>query len=152
MKHLILFLLAFNAATAQDEVLPKTKLFVAKSGYFVFEKPPIFTITDNKAEVSQLVGQFAAEISKQTGMNTRTFIGNFKAKMGFSFITKKDIKLGANGYFLDIDTHQITVTAEKPAGYVRAIETLRKLTSVKVENGISSQYRKVKIRCCYVED
>lgn len=152
IKLLLILLLSYSFGVAQVSVTPKPKVNLARTGQFLFEKAPIFTVSENKVEIIEVAETFATEIGKITGLNTKVFIGNFKSKVGISFVYKKEPKLSKNGYFLDVSPQRIIVTAEKLAGFSQAIKILHQLIVVKVDEGVSSDYRKVSIPCCYIEN
>ncbi|TAE95843.1 MAG: hypothetical protein EAZ80_08945 [Runella slithyformis] len=95
--------------------------------------------------------QFAKQLGSATGRNTRVFAGNFRVKNGINLVVSKDPKLGKEGYFLEVTTQQITITAEQTAGFRNGLNALLKRMPVEIANATKTENVKWEVACCYVQ-
>lgn len=128
-----------------------SSLLVEKNGQFVLSSHPIITVAGTDSSLRRLVENFAQQLGKVSGRDTKVFAGNFRIKEGINFVVSKDEKLGESGYFLEITPHRIVITAEQINGFAGALEFLKTrlpsaiFASEKVEGVIWH------VPCCYLE-
>jgi hexosaminidase len=122
-----------------------------QSQSFVLPQKPLIAVAGTSPELRQIAEQFAQQLGRTTGRDTRVFAGNFRVKNGINFVVSKDPKLGKKGYFLEVTTQQITITAEQTAGFQNGLQALLKRMPVEIFNATKAQNVKWEVPCCYLE-
>lgn len=118
---------------------------------FVLPQKPLIAVAGTNPELRQIAEQFAKQLGRATGRNTRVFAGNFRVKNGINFVVSKDPKLGKDGYVLEVTPQQITITAEQPTGFRNGLAALLKRMPAEIFNASKTENVKWEVACCYVE-
>lgn len=159
MKRNFLFSLAilFGAISGlygQDlyPIIPKPAHLEAKVGEFVLPKNIVIAVASTDAELRRIAEDFAQQIGRASGHNTKIFAGNFRVKDGINFVVSKNDKLGAEGYFLEVTPKRIIITAEQPKGFFYGVQSLMQLMPTEIFKKDKAEIAKWSVPCCYIED
>jgi hexosaminidase len=124
----LLLLLLSVVAFAQPNLVPKPTFMERRPGFFVFDKTTaIIAVADNSMEVQQIAERLARRLGRVSTRDTKLFAGSFKTNIGISMVTIRDIELGNEGYWLEVKSKQIVITAEHPKGFENAARALLQL-------------------------
>jgi hexosaminidase len=150
----ILFLGGMLPSIGQNKylIVPKPTRLDAKEGQFVLPPNVIIAVASTELSLRHLAEELAQQIGLVSGRDTRVFAGNFRVKDGINLVVSKDLKLGENGYFLEVTPKNIVITAEQIQGFRHGLQSLKQL----MPNQIFGKTRVVGIKwyvpCCYIED
>lgn len=121
---------------SKESLIPKPVLIVSSGGYFKLRPGTDVVLREDNEEL-KLTGQYLAnKLKLSTGFDIEVRITDSKPQSGsIVFITDASkTALGEEGYELVIDKRIITLTAAKPAGLFRGIQTIRQLLPAKIES------------------
>jgi hexosaminidase len=146
--------LLFWPAFGQNKyaILPKPALLEAKDGQFELSKNLIIAVAGTDPELRRMAEDFAHQIGRVAGRDTKVFAGNFRVKDGINFVVSKDPKLGTSGYFLEVTPKRIVITAEQSKGFASGLRSLMQLMPAEIFGTVRVEGIHWKIPCCYVED
>jgi hexosaminidase len=133
-------------------ILPKPARLEVKEGYFELSKNLIIAVAGTDPELRRMAEEFAHQIGRVAGRDTKVFAGNFRVKDGINFVVSKDPKLGTSGYFLEVTPKRIVITAEQSKGFVTGLKSLMQLMPAEIFGAVRVEGIHWKIPCCYVED
>ncbi|MFD0618659.1 family 20 glycosylhydrolase [Paenibacillus sp. GCM10027629] len=127
-----------NAATAQPSILPKPVSYTAGTGQFLLtQSTSIFVAGNNAVETDELYknGQMLAnKLNKSTGYQISVIKSNNPIAGSIVLTTiGGDADQGSEGYKLITTSDQVTLTANKPEGVFRGIQTLLQLLPADIE-------------------
>src|SRR6188768_3407514 len=126
-----------EAAEALQSVIPKPSSVEATGKTFVLTEASSIFIEGSSEEINH-VGQYLSDVLKPaTGfaLSVSTVEANGERADGNILLTTSgaDASLGDEGYTLVISDASIVLTALKPAGLFRGVQTIRQLFPAKVE-------------------
>lgn len=117
-----------EASQAFNSVIPKPSS--AKANGKTFFITSATAVQADGDESVKAIGNYLSEaISKSTGISLKAADGNTKDNLIKLSLGGND--LGAEGYKLDIDEKQVTISASNPAGLFYGVQTLRQLIADK---------------------
>jgi hexosaminidase len=119
----------------RENLIPKPVSVTATAGVFELTKASVIYTEGESAEVKQ-IGQFLADkLNRSTGFEVKVSIAQGAPGPGNIYLTASgtDAQLGEEGYELTISSDLVKVTANKPAGLFRAVQTIRQLLPDKAE-------------------
>ncbi len=150
---LLLFWIVFPGFSQNIySILPKPLRLDPGEGEFIFPADPLIAVAGTDPALRRLAEELANQIGKVTGKDTKVFAGNFRVKDGINFVTGKETKLGAEGYFLEVTPKRIIITAEQPKGFFYGVQTLLQLMPTQMYGSERAENIKWRIPCCYIED
>ncbi len=151
MKYLAFKLLALLiitgsiSASAQDARYPlipyPTKLITGKGTFIISTKTNIKTDSRFKNEAEQLNELLSNGLSKKLSINQKS--SSIKLVYDASITAPE-------GYKLSVTPQQVTISAKYPAGIFHAIETIRQLLPVSIEEGIA--HKQLSLPVVSIED
>jgi hexosaminidase len=110
-------------------VIPKPVSITATGDYFTLKAKSSIFVRGEADEMIQ-IGQYLADrLNQVTGFTTKVKTTSAEPRSGniYLSLSDQDNKLGDEGYELTITKHLITLTAGKPAGIFRGIQTIRQI-------------------------
>lgn len=119
----------------KENLIPKPVSVTATAKVFEITKRTGVYIEGESAEL-QLVGQYLADLlNPATGFNSKVSSTDGEPKSGSIYLalSDNDAELGDEGYEITITDDLLKVTANKPAGFFWAIQTVRQLLPAKAE-------------------
>ena len=127
-----------NAATIQPSILPKPVSYTVGTGQFLLtQTTSIYVAGNNAAETDELYknGQMLAnKLNKSTGYQISVIKSNNPVAGSIVLTTiGGDADQGSEGYKLITTSDQVTLTANKPEGVFRGIQTLLQLLPADIE-------------------
>lgn len=126
-------------------------LLLEKNGHFVLSTHPIITVAGTDSALRHLVENFAQQLGKVSGRDTKVFAGNFRIKEGINFVVSKDEKLGKDGYFLEVTPQRIVITAEQINGFAGGLESLKMRLPIAIFGSEKAEGVVWRVSCCYLE-
>lgn len=124
-----------TADPAIKNLIPKPVSVTETSGAFALTKESEIYVEGN-ADEHLKIGQYLADkLKPATGFDLKVSSTTGAPKPGNIYLTVSgnDTELGEEGYVLTITKDMVKVTANKPAGLFRSIQTIRQLLPAKVE-------------------
>jgi hexosaminidase len=154
-KNYIYFaLIMFSAATiliscqqkapsdlTAEALIPKPVTVTATGDYFKLRPGTDIFIKNGSDEVKR-TGKFLADLLKKpTGYNIDIRETDSRPQSGTIILNIDAARsaLGEEGYELSIEKRIITLTAAKPAGLFRGVQTIRQLLPVKIETEVKQE-------------
>jgi hexosaminidase len=136
---LLLMLLALsckNVSETPDQVtmnvIPKPVSFEATSASFALTSETVIRTASDNEEVKKIAEFLASRLRPATGFNLE--VGAAKDESGgIRLALTADDALGDEGYTLSVDDEGINLSANKPAGLFRGVQTLRQLLPADIE-------------------
>src|SRR5260221_2859193 len=119
----------------RENLIPKPVSVTATAGVFELTKGSAIYTDGESAEVKQIGQYLADKLIPSTGFDLKVSTTHGAPGPGNIYLTVSgsDAKLGEEGYDLVISSDLVQVTANKPAGLFRAVQTMRQLLPDKVE-------------------
>jgi hexosaminidase len=120
---------------ANEILLPKPVSVKNTGDVFTLTKSSAIHVAGENEEL-QKIGQYLADkLNPSTGFNLKTSNAQGETKPGDIYfnVSGNDKGLGEEGYEITITKETIKVTANKPAGLFRAVQTIRQLLPAKAE-------------------
>jgi len=119
---------------AEQSIIPKPVSTTPTNNVFLLTENSVIYV-DGNDEV-KLIGDFLADrLNPSTGFAIKVFADNGNFHYGGIYLNiKKDIQLGEEGYELTITEDGVKLTANKPAGLFRGVQTLRQLLPPGIES------------------
>lgn len=119
-----------------SSVIPKPVYVEEDSGRFIFTDNTDIYINSQSSEIIDIGKYLADKLEPSTGFtidvipSTKTHSRNY-----FCFtLTDENKRLGKEGYRLEITEHKLTLSASKPAGLFRGVQTIRQLFDPRIES------------------
>lgn len=119
-------------------IIPKPVHYTAIPGnYTLTDSAFIYVNGNNKKETAEIyaIGQYLADIlNPSTGYNL-SVVKSSKPTTGSIYLTTKqgDSNLGNEGYYLDVTTEGVTLSAFTTEGLFRGIQTIRQMLPADIE-------------------
>lgn len=157
MKKLALLVIAlytFCFSQAQNDtiaIIPQPVKLQSNAGYF--KLPSSITIqADDAAPLKTSLAILTQHVTRPTGYTAHT--GAAKGNATISLVLNKtaDNTLGDEGYHLTVNTKQVTITANRPAGILYGVQTLLQLLPPEIESKTTVKNIQWKIPCVDVTD
>jgi len=120
---------------SKESLIPKPVTVTVSGEYFKLRPGTDIIIREEKDEL-KLTAQFLADkLKSSTGFGIDVKVTRSKPHSGGIVLVADPAKttLGEEGYELVIDKRTITLTAAKPAGLFRGVQTIRQLLPAKIE-------------------
>ena len=133
-------------------ISPKPTHLDAKEGQFILPQNLIIAVASTEPSLRHLAEELAQQIGLVSGRDTRVFAGNFRVKDGINLVVSKDLKLGENGYFLEVTPKNVVITAEQTQGFRHGLESLKQLLPPQIFGKTRVAGIKWYVPCCYIED
>ncbi len=135
MKKLLSLLLFLASATVQAQnpiqLIPQPVEVKPGSGVFSLSKSS--TISYNKPEAATAAIMLAQKIDSPTGFVINAQEGA-KGNIQFNLNTAPDLRLGKEGYTLEVTTKGVVLNANEPAGLFYGMQTLLQLLPKEIES------------------
>jgi hexosaminidase len=119
---------------SKQGIIPKPVSAVPADGtFFLTENSAIYVSSD---EEIRRIGNFLADrLNPATGFSIRVSADDGPSQDGGIYLSiKKDTELGEEGYELVITEEAVKLTANKPTGLFRGVQTLRQLLPASIES------------------
>ncbi len=119
----------------QNSIIPKPVSVVATKGTFELSEDAVVFVPEESEELFQLGEYLAGILNPATGFDLAVKTSSQVPSDGGIFLALVDASedLGEEGYELTIDEDWIQISALKPAGIARGIQTLRQLLPPRIE-------------------
>jgi len=119
-----------------ESIIPKPVSVTSTGDYFKLRPGTDIYISDGPDELIQIGQYLADKLKTPTGFRVDLKVTGKKPHSGcIALITDAGkTSLGEEGYELDIEKRVIYLTAAKPAGLFRGIQTIRQLLPAKIES------------------
>ena len=116
-------------------LIPKPVSMTTADHTFVWTADTEIYVPKGRRQVRKVAALFADLIAPATGFKPKVKImKRGDAKEGLILrLDKKLTDLGAEGYKLDVNTETMTLTAAKPAGLFRGLQTVRQMLPARIE-------------------
>jgi hexosaminidase len=115
-------------------LIPVPESVVAAEGNFVLQTATSILIEGDNAEVRDVGEYLAARLRPATGLPLRVGVGSPEANAGnIRLIITGGANLGDEGYELRVSPGEVTLSAGKPEGLFRGVQTLRQLLPPAIE-------------------
>ena len=122
---------------SKANIIPKPVSVTATGGYFVLKSNSDIYLRGESQELKQIGQALADKLKRSTGFGIEVITTDKTPKPGNIYLTltenNPDSKLGDEGYELIITKKQVLLSANKPAGLFRGIQTIRQLLPAKIE-------------------
>ncbi|RLD68388.1 MAG: beta-N-acetylhexosaminidase [Bacteroidetes bacterium] len=121
---------------AQESIIPKPVSIMATNSSFKLEEGLSIYVKGEAEELNQ-IGQYLAKTLKpSTGFEIEVQSTDKEPGAGNIYLTISDseTELGEEGYELIVTENLISLNADKPAGLIRGIQTLRQILPPKIES------------------
>ncbi len=114
---------------AQESIIPKPVSIMATNSSFELDERLSIYVKGEAQELNQ-IGEYLANIIKpSTGFGIEVQSTDKEPGAGNIYLTisDSDTELGEEGYELSVTENLISLNADKPAGLIRGIQTLRQI-------------------------
>lgn len=130
----LFFVVAYGQqSNSEFNIIPEPVSVVKKSGNFVL--PDVITIsTPNVAEMEFVNSVLERKFTVATGKTVQLKKNDKKANIIITLNKKNDESLGDEGYKLNVDESNISISANKPAGLLYGVQTLLQLLPPQIES------------------
>jgi len=121
----------------KESIIPKPVSITATGESFALNEKSSIFVRGEADEMIQIGQYLADKLNPVTGFATKVKTTSAEPRSGniYLSLSDQDNKLGDEGYELTITKHLITLTAGKPAGIFRGIQTIRQIvTNVTIPN------------------
>jgi hexosaminidase len=112
-----------------ESIIPKPVSIAATGDYFTLKEKSSIFVRGEADEMIQIGQYLAGKLNPVTGFATKVKTTSTEPRSGniYLSLSDPDNKLGDEGYELTITKQLITLTAGKPAGVFRGIQTIRQI-------------------------
>ncbi|MRR23431.1 beta-N-acetylhexosaminidase, partial [bacterium] len=120
----------------KNSIIPKPVSVEATGELFsLTPKSDIYVMAGSPEEITGIGSYLAEKLNTSTGFGIEVLTDAGKPGKGdiILAIGKDDAELGDEGYQMDITDKVLTITANKPAGLFRGIQTVRQLLPAEIE-------------------
>lgn len=141
-----------NLANTEIAIIPEPVTLIKQTGHFVL--PTNIIIQSSKfADLTQTIAFLKERLSTPTG-HFVSVIHNASPMATFKLVLneKEDATIGAEGYQLSVNTKQVVITANKPAGLFYGVQTLLQLFPAEIESKEEVKQVKWTIPCVEIID
>jgi hexosaminidase len=141
-----------SVANTEIAIIPEPVSLIKQTGHFIL--PTNIIIQSSKsAELTQTVAFLKERLSTPTGhfvsvIHSASPTATFKLLLN----DKEDATIGAEGYQLSVNTKQVVITANKPAGLFYGVQTLLQLLPAAIESKEEVKQVKWSIPCVEIID
>jgi hexosaminidase len=120
---------------SKESLIPKPVSVISSGDYFRLKPGTDIILREGTDEMKQTAQYLASKLRLSTGYKIKIKVTDAKPKSGCIVMVTDATRttLGEEGYELVIDKRIIILTAAKPAGLFRGIQTIRQLLPVKIE-------------------
>ncbi|MBN1926294.1 MAG: beta-N-acetylhexosaminidase [Prolixibacteraceae bacterium] len=132
-------------------IIPEPLSLVQKDGSFTFSEKSKIIVSELNSETKPAADFLAQLIKNPTGLNISVEQGK-KGKSGSVFMSLDPSIENVEGYALEITPKIITVRANTAIGLFYAVQTLRQLLPVEVENEKIVEGIKLSVPACEIKD
>ncbi len=144
---ILLTLFSYSAFCQKDNLLvPEPVKFIQKTGNFQLSTDTRIVIPDDNTEIKKVAGLFNDQLVALCGIRLESSSVKDETIVEFLLNKQPDNELGDEGYFLNISSKKITISANKPAGLLYGSETLLQMISPVLADSI------VNIACAEITD
>ncbi|UKJ08656.1 beta-N-acetylhexosaminidase [Solitalea lacus] len=130
-------------------IIPKPKQLIAQKGEFVIDKGTKINVNSKDANLQKAVSFLVDLLEPSTGIKLGSNKGSGKNVIAFTLDPTLE---NAEAYRIAITTKNINVRSKTAAGAFRAIQTLRQLMPVEVEQKQAANVAKWSVPCAIIED
>ena len=126
---------------SQESIIPKPVSIMATNSSFELEDGLIIYVKGEAEELNQ-IGEYLAKILKpSTGFDIKVQTTDNEPEAGNIYLTisDSDTELAEEGYELIVTENRINLNANKPAGLIRGIQTIRQILPPKIESATVQQ-------------
>ncbi|GJM32470.1 MAG: beta-N-acetylhexosaminidase [Saprospiraceae bacterium] len=122
---------------AKENLIPKPVSLTATGSSFAINDQTVIYLQGNTAELQQIGNYLAEKLKPATGFGMQVQATEEAPASGHFYLTLTGDKgqYGDEGYELSISEEQVKLSAPKPAGLFRGIQTIRQLLPAKIELG-----------------
>ncbi|MEO8853764.1 MAG: beta-N-acetylhexosaminidase, partial [Ginsengibacter sp.] len=153
-----LFFISVSVIGQKNDVaqllIPEPVSVTSGTGNFVFtSKTPVHVLSTDAS--AKRVGEFLSKkIGKVTGYSVPVMVGskNSEINNGIKLSIIKDESLGDEGYQLKVSAHEISISANKPAGLFYGMQSLFQLMPKEVEADTLVRNVEWNVPVCSIKD
>ncbi len=122
-------LIGGNSVLGQEHLslIPQPVEVSSQSGTFSLSVKTKIIIPAGNPEIREIADLFAGQLSSLTGQSLEVTTGKAKQSVVFKLNNETNADLGNEGYLLQVSPHNITISANKPAGLFYGVQTLLQL-------------------------
>ena len=115
----------------KESIIPKPVSITATGDYFTLNKKTVIFVSGDSEEMINMGNYLAERLNPVIGFSVKLNTASEGPKSGKIILTLSglDKKFGEEGYELNITKDLIALTATKPAGIFRGIQTIRQIVS-----------------------
>ena len=115
----------------KESIIPKPVSITATGDYFTLKEKSSIFVRGESDEMMQIGLYLAGKLQSETGFKTKVKTVSAEPRSGNIYLTLSDPgeKFGDEGYELTITKQLIKLTASKPAGIFRGIQTIRQIVT-----------------------
>ena len=118
---------------AQENIIPKPISIEATNSSFKVSKKTAIILSDDTDEMNKIAKYFVELLQPAIGFDFPIQQGVSESKDNINFRLEELSELGNEGYILNITSNIVSLTANKPEGIFRGIQTIRQLFPLAIE-------------------
>jgi hexosaminidase len=134
-------------------LIPEPVSITQGAGNFAVNNKTSIHVTSADASAKRVAAFLSKTLSKVTGYTIPVVTGSKSENSnGIKLSLDKDTSLGNEGYHLNVTPHQITISANKPAGLFYGMQTLFQLMPKEIEENNAVKNVKWDVPVCNIKD
>ncbi len=128
---------------AKVSIIPKPVTVTATGETFILNSKTAIFVDAGSDELTGTGNYLADKLNASTGLAITVNEAQSEPGKGSIFLTLSDAdqSLGEEGYLLTVTKQQVKLSAQKPAGIFRGIQTIRQITERDTASGKQGQFR-----------
>lgn len=156
-KYILIALISFYTVVSAQvkstgiSLIPKPVELIKNTGIFVLPKNVTISVGPSP-DLVQMTTLLKERISATTGSSVLIIPRSPSSTIHLQLNRKADSILGDEGYHLEVNTHNITIKANQPAGLFYGVQTLLQLFPKEIEGNEEAVHVKWEIPCLEIVD
>lgn len=152
LASFVLVIILFGASAQEVAIIPEPVSLQKKTRIFSLTKNFSIGLSSTDVQSKRVAEYLAKKISTASALTPE--IGKLKKESAIRFHlnSKKNSEIGSEGYFLSIFPDSVSITANEPAGFFYAVQTLLQLFPKEVESKKTVSNISWSLPCLQVKD